>query len=59
MADITIKDVAREVGVSISTVSKVLNNKGRVGGETRRKVLKAVETLNYTCLLYTSRIISL
>lgn len=47
MRKITIKDVAKEAGVSIGTVSKVLNDKGYVGKETRQRVLEAIETLNY------------
>ena len=44
---ITIKDVARECGVAISTVSNVLNNVGNVSEETTGKVLAAVERLKY------------
>jgi LacI family transcriptional regulator len=40
-------DVAREVGVSIMTVSRVVNNKGEVSDLTRRRVLAAIETLGY------------
>lgn len=43
----TIKDVAKRAGVSISTVSYVLNNTGKVSEETRKRVLKAIEELNY------------
>jgi LacI family transcriptional regulator len=43
----TIKDVAKKAGVSISTVSYVLNNTGKVSEETRQRVLKAIEELNY------------
>ncbi|WP_257211917.1 LacI family DNA-binding transcriptional regulator [Mesotoga sp. H07.pep.5.3] len=43
----TIKDVAKLAGVSISTVSYVLNNSNRIGEETRQKVLKAAKELNY------------
>ncbi|MCL6454880.1 MAG: LacI family transcriptional regulator [Alicyclobacillus sp.] len=43
----TIYDIARESGVSIATVSNVLNNTGRMGPETRRKVLRAVNALGY------------
>lgn len=43
----TIKDVAKRAGVSQSTVSLVINNKSNISDETRRKVLKAIEELNY------------
>ncbi len=44
---VTIKDVARESGVAISTVSNVLNNVNVVSEDTRKKVLDAVEKLKY------------
>lgn len=44
----TIKDVAKRAGVSISTVSYVLNNTGKISEETRERVLKAIKELNYT-----------
>lgn len=44
----TIKDVAREANVAISTVSNVLNNVDVVTQETRDAVMQAVEKLNYT-----------
>lgn len=44
---VTIKDVAKESGVAISTVSNVLNNVEVVSEETRKKVLDAVEKLKY------------
>lgn len=43
----TIKDVARAVGVSPTTVSHVLNDRGRVGSETRERVLSQVKALGY------------
>jgi LacI family transcriptional regulator len=43
----TINDVAREAGVSITTVSRVLNNNYPVKEETRIKIEKAIEKLNY------------
>lgn len=42
-----IKDVARVAGLSVSTVSRVLNNRGYISEETKLKVSQAMETLNY------------
>lgn len=42
-----IKDVAKEAGVAISTVSKVLNNYPNVSKETKDKVNKAIEKLGF------------
>lgn len=42
-----IKDVAKEAGVSITTVSRVLNNNYPVKKETRENIEKAIEKLNY------------
>ena len=33
-----IYDIAKEAGVSISTVSRVMNNKGNVNAATRKKI---------------------
>lgn len=43
----TIKDVAKEAGVSVATVSRVLNNNGYVNEDTRKKVANAIHKLNY------------
>lgn len=43
----TMKDVARHAGVSVSTVSYVLNNSGPVAPERRARVMDAVQVLNY------------
>jgi LacI family transcriptional regulator len=43
----TIKDVSREAGVSIKTVSRVLNNERYVGTATRERVQAAVALLNF------------
>ena len=43
----TILDVSRRVGVSKSTVSKVLNGTGRVSEATKKAVFKAVKELDY------------
>ena len=44
---VSIRDVAREAGVAISTVSKVLNNYPNVSEATKKKVMEAVERLNF------------
>jgi len=41
------KDIARELGVSVVTVSKVMRNHADIGEETRQRVLKRVKELNY------------
>lgn len=43
----TIKDVAKEAGVSIATVSNIMNNKASVSEETYQKVYEAIEKLDY------------
>lgn len=43
----SIKDVARLAGVSLGTVSRVLNNNPKVKPENRQKVLKAIAQLGY------------
>jgi DNA-binding LacI/PurR family transcriptional regulator len=42
-----IKEVAERAGVSITTVSHVLNGKGRISAETRRRVSEIAEQLGY------------
>ena len=43
----SIKDVAREAGVSIATVSRVLNDVDVVNEETKKKVVEAIDKLSY------------
>lgn len=43
----TINDIAEECGVSLSTVSLVLNDNPRISDKTRRKVLDVVERMGY------------
>jgi LacI family transcriptional regulator len=44
---VTQKDVAREAGVSVSTVSRVIRNTNYIDAATRAKVLDAVQKLQY------------
>ena len=43
----TIKDVAQKAGVSLATVSRVLNGHPYVADDVRSRVLDAIEALNY------------
>lgn len=43
----TIKDVAREAGVSVATVSRIINNLDGYSEETRLAVMKVVDKLGY------------
>ncbi|MFS0562977.1 LacI family DNA-binding transcriptional regulator [Terribacillus sp. 179-K 1B1 HS] len=44
---VTIYDVADKAGVSIATVSKVINNTGKIRDSTRQKVWNVMKELNY------------
>ncbi len=48
---ITIHDVARSAGVSVSTISRVLNNKADVSLETQEHVKEVIQSLGYTSTL--------
>jgi len=45
---LTLKDVAKDVGISPMAVSKALNGKGGVSADTMGKIMEAVKRLNYT-----------
>ena len=44
---VTIKDIAKKVGVTPATVSMVINNSPKISQETKEKVLKAIREMNY------------
>jgi DNA-binding LacI/PurR family transcriptional regulator len=46
-ARVSIRDVAREAGVSVTTVSHALNGKGRLNPDTRRRVREVADRLGY------------
>lgn len=43
----TLKDVAKEAGLTVTTVSRILNNRGYISDEARQKVADAMKKLNY------------
>lgn len=45
--DITINDIAEELGVSKTTISRAISGKGRIGTDTRDKVLTYIEEHGY------------
>jgi len=45
--NVSIKEIAALSGVSVATVSRVINNNGRFSEETRKKVLTVIEETNY------------
>lgn len=44
---VTIYDVARQAGVGVGTVSRVLNDSPQVSEDTRRRVVQVIEQLSY------------
>ena len=44
---VTLKDVAKEAGLTVGTVSRVLNNRGYISDDARAKVYGAMKKLNY------------
>lgn len=44
----TIYDVAKAAGVSITTVSRVINKTGRISDKTRQKVMNVMKEMAYT-----------
>lgn len=44
---LTIADIAKNLGVSKTTVSRAISGKGRIGEQTRKRVLEYIEKTNY------------
>jgi LacI family sucrose operon transcriptional repressor len=47
MKVVTLKEVAKEAGLTVGTVSRVLNNRGYISEDARKKVYSAMKKLNY------------
>ena len=43
----TIKDISKETGLSVGTVSRIFNNRGYISSEAKEKVRIAMKKLNY------------
>lgn len=56
MTTATIRDVAKEAGVGIGTVSRVINGSSAVSEATRQKVLEAIDTLDFSPNLVARRL---
>ena len=54
---VTISRIAKEAGVSVSTVSRVLNNKPDVLDETRERVLQVIDTYHFQANAYAKGIV--
>ena len=54
----TIRDVAREAGVSVTTVSHAMNNKGRLDIRTRERVIEIANRLGYVPNRAAQRLVS-
>ena len=53
---LTIEDIAQAANVAKSTVSRVLNNSGYVGKETRKRVEKVIAESKHRCTMGTNKI---
>lgn len=53
---VTIKHVAADAGVSLQTVSRVINNEANVGAATRARVEASIEKLGYVPLIAAQRL---
>lgn len=45
---VTLKSIAKELGISVSTVSRAINNHPDISADTKREVLETIKRLNFT-----------
>ena len=43
----TLKDVAKQAGVSVATVSYAINGKKSISEQTKQRIFRVIEDLNY------------
>jgi LacI family transcriptional regulator len=55
---VTIKDIAKQAGVSIGTVDRVLHHRGEVADATKEKILSLAESMNYQPNIFARALIS-
>lgn len=56
---VTIKDIAREAGISVSAVSKALNGKSDIGDELKQRIRSIAEELGYKKNMLASRLVTM
>ncbi len=56
MKKVTVTDIARELGVTPSTVSRALSNKNRISEKTKKLVLKTAKKLGYAPNIHARRL---
>lgn len=56
--NVTIKDIAKALGLSPSTVSRALNNYSDISPETRDKVIEMAKKLNYTPNIFAKSLVT-
>ena len=47
MKAITIKDIAKQCGVGVSTVSRAINNHPDINQDTRNKIMEVIKASNF------------
>ena len=56
MAEYSIRDIARMAGVSVGTVSRILNNADNVSDEIRRRTLDGIRQVDHFPLRHRTRL---
>ena len=59
MKTITIKDIAKECGVGVSTVSRAINNHPDISDETKERIMKVIRENNYRKSIFSENVKSI